>query len=301
MSGTANSSVVRPDLLVVGFVYLELFMPRELLAPSPGEEIFVDDLSLGVGGALNAASVARALGVPTTLSFPLPIGPFANVAQEAAEQLHLDCRPWPTSVAPPISVVFSRHQERAFLSSASFEAFDECPSLLPPSSWILVAGLREAMRIEGQLASAQAEGARVCVNACWAPDELDRLLTQHEPPWDLLVVNEKEAARATGRVEGPLAELARVVPAVVVTSGEHGARALLEGKWLEVPAAKAPQVVDTTGTGDAFCAGLLTARLRGASAKESLRHASEVAARVLSIRGGAVSDPSLFDGLTVSC
>lgn len=290
----------RPPLLVVGLVYLELFMPGEAAAPAPGEEVFVDDLRLGVGGALNAASVAHALGRRTVLSFPSPVGPFAGVAEEAAARLGLECRPWPGRAAPPVSLVFSRGGDRAFLSAADFEAFRHCPPL-PPASWVLVAGLREARRLERRLAAARAGGASVCVNACWAPEELERLPASTDLPWDLLVLNQREARRATARGEDPLTELAAVVPEVVITRGEGGAAALLEGRRFELPAVPAARVVDSTGTGDAFCAGLLHARLRGLEPEAAVGYASQVAARVLGIRGGAVRDADLFHGLEASC
>jgi sugar/nucleoside kinase (ribokinase family) len=287
-----------PHLLVVGFVYVELLLPPDAATPPPGEEAFVDELRLGVGGALNAASVAHALGSRTAVSFPSPNGPFGGVAREAAAQLGIESHPWPTPIEPPVSLIFSHRMDRAILSFADFEAFRDCPSL-PDSSWVLVAGLREARRLERQLASARSRGARVCVNGSWAPDE--RLSRTTEPPWDLLVLNEQEASRAAARAHDPLGELAVIVPELVITRGERGAAALLGGRRLEVPAARPAAVVDPTGAGDAFCAGLLHALLQGTAPEEAVAYASKVAARVLSMRGGAVFDAALFDGLELPC
>ncbi|HET8758978.1 MAG TPA: carbohydrate kinase family protein [Solirubrobacteraceae bacterium] len=82
------------------------------------------------------------------------------------------------------------------------------------------------------------------------------------PDVDLLLPNEREA----GLVEGEM----------VVKLGARGAR------WgeLEVPA-EAVEVVDTTGAGDAFAAGFLTARLQGADRREALEAGCHVAARVV--------------------
>ena len=286
------------ELLVVGLVYLELLLPLDAQPPPPGEEVFVEDLLLGVGGALNPASVARALGTRTGLGFPRSPGPYRGVAGEAAALAGVDAHPWPTRSAPPLSLIFRQQGDRGFLSAAHFEAMDECPAL-PATRWILVPGLREAARIETRLERARSTGAAVCVCGSWVPEELEGLRARPTPPWDLLVLNEKEARLAAGTSD-PLESLTTVAPNVVVTRGERGSRALLRGERLEVPATPADAVVDATGTGDAFCASLLHALLRGAGPEAALVFASQVAARVLGIRGGAIFDPSLFGGLEVT-
>ncbi len=66
---------------------------------------------------------------------------------------------------------------------------------------------------------------------------------------------------------------------VVCTHGEAGASALqADGTWTDVPAVRAPRVVDTNGAGDAFFAGFLTAHLDGCDVPTALRRGAEVAA-----------------------
>ena len=57
----------RVELCVAGLVYFEVFVPGGVIPP-PGEELFVDNLRLGLGGALNTASVAAALGLDVVLA-----------------------------------------------------------------------------------------------------------------------------------------------------------------------------------------------------------------------------------------
>ncbi|MEH0985204.1 carbohydrate kinase family protein [Micromonospora sp. CPCC 205556] len=67
---------------------------------------------------------------------------------------------------------------------------------------------------------------------------------------------------------------------VVVTRGADGADLHPgDGTWTPVPATVPPApVVDTNGAGDAFAAGLIAGRLRGASLPEAARYAARVAA-----------------------
>jgi sugar/nucleoside kinase (ribokinase family) len=70
-------------------------------------------------------------------------------------------------------------------------------------------------------------------------------------------------------------------PAVVLKLGATGALyADADGERVRVPAEPA-RVADTTGAGDALCAGFLAAWLSGDPAGEALRRGVEVAARAV--------------------
>ena len=84
---------------------------------------------------------------------------------------------------------------------------------------------------------------------------------------DLLFCNEDEALQLTGRtdLQSALDELQVHVPTLVITKGPEGAIGVEGGKTIAIPAAPVDQVVDTTGAGDLFAAGFLTARCKGAN------------------------------------
>lgn len=100
---------------------------------------------------------------------------------------------------------------------------------------------------------------------------------------DLLFCNEDEALQLTGRteLENALAELSIKVPTLVVTKGSEGAIAIEKGERISIPAAPVSEVVDTTGAGDLFAAGFLTARCKGASLERCLWTGAIAAAEVI--------------------
>jgi len=104
---------------------------------------------------------------------------------------------------------------------------------------------------------------------------------------DLLFANQDEALQLTGRTDlkGALTELSIKVPTLVVTKGPEGAIAIENGERIAIPAAPVSDVVDTTGAGDLFAAGFLTARCKGASLERCLWTGAIAAAEVISHYG----------------
>jgi sugar/nucleoside kinase (ribokinase family) len=107
---------------------------------------------------------------------------------------------------------------------------------------------------------------------------------------DLLVPNADEARVLTGvrHPEGAARRLLANFPEVVVTCGADGAvRVASDGVFRQE--AGAVRVLDTTGAGDAFCAGLLDARARGLDVPQQLGRGAELAARCVSRLGARPS------------
>lgn len=287
-------------LCVVGLAYFEVFLPDEVPEVPLGREVFVDHIDIGLGGALNPASVASALGVDTTLAHPRGKGPTdAAVAAEVAK-LELGSHTWPAGDDPGISLVRSDRGDRSFISSADYDALSECPSLAG-YDWIHVPGLEEACQLAEQLREARSGGATVSVAGSWAPHRLDELVGFDEPRWDVLLLNRDEARRAVGKELAMNATRTRLQAAardVVITDGADDVHAVIDHEEINSPVPSVDEVVDATGAGDAFAAGYIASRMRGDGPAEALEHAGEVAATVVGIHGGVVEDESVFEGMT---
>jgi sugar/nucleoside kinase (ribokinase family) len=138
------------------------------------------------------------------------------------------------------------------------------------------------------LASAREAGLSTSVDPQAAP-----ALTEEFRHWvrgvDLLLPNAAELA-ALGSETDLLGDTSPA-GAVAVTDGPRGARWVDRHGRFEAPA-PAVDVVDTTGAGDAFDAGLLVARLRGARPVEALRAGCEAAATAVAGLGGRPPGPA---------
>lgn len=111
---------------------------------------------------------------------------------------------------------------------------------------------------------------------------------------DMLFANEEEAAALahTGEDSAKACEiLAGQVDTLVVTKGPDGAAAYSSSGRVHVPSEPVAQVVDTTGAGDAFCAGYIHGWLSGLSKEGALRIGAICAAEAISHVGArAVED-----------
>jgi adenosine kinase len=80
---------------------------------------------------------------------------------------------------------------------------------------------------------------------------------------DYLAVNDYEARLLAERTGLSLEAMAARVEALFVTQGGEGSRIYAEGKILDIAAVKPTSLVDPTGCGDAYRAGLLFGLQRG--------------------------------------
>jgi adenosine kinase len=108
-----------------------------------------------------------------------------------------------------------------------------------------------------------------------------------------LTVNDYEARLVEQKTGQTVAELSRRVEAVVVTRGSEGADILFGGQQIHVPAVKPDSLVDPTGCGDAFRAGLLYGMVRRWDWRKSTRLASLMGSIKIAHRGGQNHRPAL--------
>ena len=148
--------------------------------------------------------------------------------------------------------------------------------------------LRAGSRPAARAAIERARAARMTVSvdpsssALLSDDFLD-----HAGGATLLLPNASEAHALTGDSDPERAarKLARRFGEVVVTLGPAGALWTDGEAVLRAAAEPVKAVVDSTGAGDAFAAGLLSAYVRGVSIAESLAAGCRLAARAVELVG----------------
>lgn len=74
---------------------------------------------------------------------------------------------------------------------------------------------------------------------------------------DYVAANDYEARLLQERTRHTIEDLSRLVKALIVTRGAQGSQVFVNGSMQTIPAVQATQVVDPTGCGDAYRAGLL--------------------------------------------
>ncbi len=107
-----------------------------------------------------------------------------------------------------------------------------------------------------------------------------------------LAVNDYEAQLMQEKTGLTLDALAARVKALIVTQGANGSTIYAEGQRFDIPCVAADALVDPTGCGDAYRAGLLYGIVKGWSWQQSGRLAAVMGAIKIASRGGQNHRPS---------
>ncbi|MDB5762734.1 MAG: carbohydrate kinase family protein [Herminiimonas sp.] len=110
-----------------------------------------------------------------------------------------------------------------------------------------------------------------------------------------VAVNDYEAELLTERTGLSLDKIAEHVSALVVTRGEQGAEIFTDGQRIDIPCVNVDHVIDPTGCGDAFRAGMLFGLTNGMDWATTGRLASLMGAIKIAHQGGQNHAPSIAE------
>lgn len=112
---------------------------------------------------------------------------------------------------------------------------------------------------------------------------------------EYLTVNDYEAELLQAKTGKSLTELAGHVQALIVTHGELGSQIYTDSQIIQIPCAHASAVIDPTGCGDAYRAGLLHGIANGMDWPTTGRLAALMGAIKIAHRGGQNHTPDLTE------
>ncbi|MGD0500401.1 MAG: carbohydrate kinase family protein [Bryobacteraceae bacterium] len=259
-----------------------------------GTTTFVDSIEYHVGGnGANTSWALATLGVPVRLLGAVGRDPQGDLVLEGLRRAGVDTRAVGRTDLPTATAVVLVNQagERQFLHrlGASRNAFAapvrfDAP-LIEGAAHYHLASLFLLPRLRahapGMLAEARSVGLGTSLDANWdAEGRWMRDLKPCLPHLDMLFMNEDEARMITGSSDPSVAAgvvRACGVGAAVMKLGRRGCAIYTDGREIVCPAFEV-DARDTTGAGDCFVAGFLSALLRGADWADAGRFANAVAA-----------------------
>jgi ribokinase len=255
--------------------------------PEADEEAKTDKLSLGGGGsAANVAVGASRLGVKSGFIGSIGFDTFGRVLLEELEHEGVDVAhvKVDTSTSSGLTVIAINKKGQVMMfgyTGASDKLFpsDLNKNYISSSEHVHLTGLS----FDTALAAAEiAKKANVTVS--FDPGRLmSRIGLKRLLPLlhyvDQILLNHEEARELTGVIELEKAAKAIIKSGpkmVIIKRGPDGVFAMNHSKSFSVPAYPV-KVVDTTGAGDAFSAGFITAQLEGKNFEDSVEFANATA------------------------
>ena len=289
------------------------------LGPPGGDPAVDQPVDDRLGGApANVACALARLGTPVAFAGRVGSDAIGTAFLDLFAQRELDASLLQRDPQRPSRIVLVRRAsdgERQFQGFAGDEGIgfaDQAlaPMLLPPARWLLIGTLplaapASAEALISALAQARAQGTAIALDVNWRPTFWDpvadpaagpdpKALAAIQPLLQqaALIKLAREEALWLFNTDDPgaIQQVLPQRPDVVVTDGAAPVCWQLGADSGQQAAFKPPKVVDTTGAGDAFTAGLL--HRWAAAPQERIRFAAACGALVCGGAGGIDPQPT---------
>lgn len=298
-----NTFGIYPSVVCSGILVADIFVPPMPRLPDAGELLASDDFLIDSGGcAANTATTLVKFGVPTTVIGKVGqdhFGDFieANLRSKGLNTAGLSrSETMGTSKTVILPVIGQdRRYIHTFGANADFRVSDIQRELIAGASLFYMGGylVLPALEAEGLgnlFQFARQQGVRTMLDVV-VPTESGgtglHLLEKVLSHVDVFTPNEEEARILTGESDpGRQAKRFRQAgcDTVIITMGERGALLMNAHETISMPAFPM-EMVDGSGAGDAFAAGLILGMLEGWSMRKCLRFASSIGASACTALG----------------
>ncbi len=269
----------RFDILVPGHYFCDVIFTGIPTFPALGSEIYCAGLNVVAGGVMNTVVALRRLGVNVGWVGTIGDDFFSRFALERAVAEGIDTSLLERSSAPVqrVTVSLSYPEDRAFVTyvDPTTDRVDLVLKALDKADFphVHFSGLVVEPQVPEMIAACHARGISVSMDCQHRPYTLnDPLVPEILSQLDLFMPNAGETLQLTGEtdLDRAISVLADLTPVVLVKQGGKGARIVRGDEDYSAPAL-AITPLDTTGAGDVFNAGFLSAYLSGHDLPTCLR------------------------------
>ena len=298
----------RPKILVIGELNVDIVATGLRSAPEMGTEILADDceLTLGSASAIFAAGMAK-LGHSVTFVSQVGRDHFGDFCVRTLQQLGVSTRHVARKADEKtgVTIALSSKRDRALVTHAgavatlTSDAIDDAllkrHDHLHLTSYYLQTALRpsfaDIFRRAKTLGLTTSFDPNSDPNNKWSK-RIDGVLRYT----DVLFVNEREASQLTraSTSKAALKVLGTKVRCAVIKRGPRGAMASHNGT-IATHSGFSITAIDSTGAGDSFDAGFVSAYLRNARLTECLRIGNACGALSATRVGGTAGQPTESD------
>jgi len=298
------------DVACLGILVADVVVRTVHALPEPGRLTLTDHIDLHTGGCATSSAIDMArLGLRTAVVGRIGqdgFGAFMRQALGNAGVSDAFVAEDPEHGTSASAVLVDAQGERSFLhclgANAHFTDTDVPDALLSQAGIVFVAGSMLMPAFDGEpcarvLARARQMGRTTALDTAWDDKgRWMRVLRPCMPLLDYFLPSYDEAVELSGerdpeRIAAMFLEMG--VGTVVIKLGAEGCLIRRgDDKW-RVPACTVGHVMDTTGAGDAFCAGFLTGVTKGLPLEVCGRMGNAVGAACVSAVGASTGIRSL--------
>ena len=294
------------DVACVGILVADAMAKPVDKIPAKGKLALVDSLTLFTGGcAANACVDMSKIGLNVALIGKIGNDGFGKFMKNALEEKGIDTGGLIVDEDGATSaslVIVNEDGERSFIhclgSNATFCEKDIDYKIIADAKLVFVAGTMLMPAFDGEecanfLKKCKEMGRITALDTAWdAKGRWMQVLAPAMPYVDYFLPSFEEAVELSGGKTDPeeIADtfLAMGPHTVVIKLGKDGCFIKTkQGEKYKVPTFERIKPIDTTGAGDSFCAGFLSALVRGKSLKECGLFANAVGTNCVMANGAS--------------
>ncbi|RAP74567.1 carbohydrate kinase family protein [Paenibacillus montanisoli] len=290
------------DAVVIGDANIDLVVAGCNEMPEPGQEVYVQDMTIHVGGGAALFTLALAkLGLKLAFNGVLGEDGFGHYIRDHFSRYGIDTRYIRKSgLNTGISIAINPEQDRSFITYTGSNAELSVNGLnmesVAQARHVHLTGYkgsRNHAEFMQAIERIQALGVTTSIDVGWdETGEWYRGIYELMGEVDVFFMNEVEAQQYTdlSSMQDCIRELAGHSKHIVLKLGAAGAAASVGGRTVYRSGFQVP-VVDTTGAGDSFNAGYIYGLLNGQPVEQCLLYGNACGAMSITRSGGNSGTP----------